>query len=306
MFGTGRAARATYLWAVVLALLPLVSTAATDEQATQEAAGSTARLAVERIRTGRYVTMPDPTRACADGPVGEGVTLENGSGLPLTVYFSGPLTRVVQVQPGESRGVDLVVGHYEAAAEAADASVLPFYGALQFEGRTHYWLRFHTQGSVPRETPPSGADEMVDIFHTALTDRNFRRLKQSVPFQDGYLIGYSWGSAITDKGNGAVLRPEAGSRFVLIEIEYSKGPIQLYPPAYNAVVLSVQDKRFLYRGWPMNGGWATIFPDKFPKGMTMEAPSYPFYIAIPFEIPTSISELVLTFGSHSELIAIPR
>jgi hypothetical protein len=251
--------------------------------------------------------MPSPIQAPATGPVGEGVTIENNTGLPLAIYFLGPVSRVVQVNPKESRGVDLAVGAYEAAAEAADQAVVPFYGVLRLEARTHYWLTFTSIGPRQRAaaTDDRGEQPLDAQLHFELPRHNFRQLRQRIRFQDGHLVGYSCGRAILEKTTGAMLRPETpASLFVVIELELN-GRFELYPPGYNGIVLSTGGKSYLYKGEPFRGGWATYFAYKFPRGITAEAPKYPAYVGISYEVPSDVDQFLLTVGDYSELIEIP-
>ena len=51
--------------------------------------------AIARMRSGRHAPIPPPRTAHASGPAGKGITIENGTGYPLHVYFSGPVSRTV-------------------------------------------------------------------------------------------------------------------------------------------------------------------------------------------------------------------
>ena len=128
-----RIARHTRLTVLLPSALLLVSTSAESRrQVRVDASSNNVHLAIERIKAGRHSEMPDPARSVATGQVGEGLTIENGTGKRLTVYFLGPVTRLVQIGAGASTGVSLVVGQYEAAAEPEDPAVIPFYGSLRF------------------------------------------------------------------------------------------------------------------------------------------------------------------------------
>jgi hypothetical protein len=262
------------------------------------------RSAIARIKAGPHSQLPELARSVATGPVGEGLTIENGTGKPLTVYFLGPITRIVRVEAGESAGVSLVVGQYDAAAELQDPAVIPFYGSLRFEVRTHYWLRFNTTGSSTGHTAATAAGEVLDVHLHFDLPRSYRALNQRIRFGDGYLVGYSCGQSILDKETAITLKPDTpDAQFVVVEIEYGDR-FEIYPPAYNAVVLAAGGKSYSYKGWLMRGGWATIYSDKFPKGVTAEAPTYPAYIGIPYEVPLAVKQALLTFGDYSELIDI--
>ena len=119
-------------------------------QPTQNVGTESIIAAIERIRQGTHAEMPQPEQVRANGPVGDGITVENGTGTMLTVYFRGPTVEVVQVEPGASKGVALLVGNYEAAAELKDDSVIPHYGSLSLAPNTHYWLRFSVAAPAAR------------------------------------------------------------------------------------------------------------------------------------------------------------
>jgi hypothetical protein len=201
------------------------------------------------------------------------------------------VSRVVQVQPNESRGVDLAVGAYEAAAEAADQAVVPFYGVFRFGTRTHYWLTFTNVGAGRSAATDDRREEPLDAqLHFELPRHNYRQLRQRIPFQDGHLVGYSCGRGILEKTTGVLLRPETpASLFVVIELELNRR-FELYPPGYNGIVLSAGGKSYLYKGDPFRGGWATYFADKFPRGSLQTRPSTPltsgFHMRFPLTSPS--------------------
>jgi hypothetical protein len=109
----------------------------------------TVAAAIARIRSGPHAEMPPAQAAVANGPEGEGMTIENGTAYPMRVYFSGPIQRSVSVPKGRSAGVELVVGNYEVAVEVVGETpgvrIMPFYGRQTYEGNTHYWLKFYLQ-----------------------------------------------------------------------------------------------------------------------------------------------------------------
>lgn len=101
-----------------------------------------ARTAIERIRHGRFITMPSPASSPTAGPVGRGLTIQNVTVHALRIYFVGPTTRVIDVPAGAALSVELVVGAYELAAEVPNTTVVPFYGKHTYEMNLHYWLKF--------------------------------------------------------------------------------------------------------------------------------------------------------------------
>lgn len=101
--------------------------------------------AISRIRNGTHTQMPPPQTAYASGPMGKGMTIENGTGYLVKVHFDGPVSRTVDVPTGQSVGVDLVVGSYHVAAEVPGSRIVPFYGEQIYQPHTHYWLKFFVQ-----------------------------------------------------------------------------------------------------------------------------------------------------------------
>lgn len=111
--------------------------------------------AIRRIQAGRHTPMPAPATAPATGPTGKGMTIENGTGHILHVYFSGPISRTVVVPDGKSESVELAVGAYQVAAEVPGSRIEPFYGRHAYQPFTHYWLKFYTK-AVQRDSPVVG------------------------------------------------------------------------------------------------------------------------------------------------------
>ena len=107
------------------------------------AAAESSAEAIARIRDGPHGRMPPPQMAHATGGPGKGMTIENGTGHLLRVHFNGPTTQTVAVPNGQSAGLDLAVGTYEAAAEVPETPIMPFYGKQAYKQRTHYWLKFY-------------------------------------------------------------------------------------------------------------------------------------------------------------------
>lgn len=122
---------------VLIALILSLAAAAIPAQALA-GAGS----AIARIKSGPHTSMPQPSTAPATGNAGEGMTIINGTGHTLYVYFDGPTSKTVKVPDGSQAGVTLVVGSYEVAGEIPGSHITPFYGRQSYEANTHYWLKF--------------------------------------------------------------------------------------------------------------------------------------------------------------------
>ena len=56
----------------------------------------------------------------------------------------------------------------------------------------------------------------------------------------------------------------------------------------------------------MRRGWVSILAEKFPKGVTGDAPGHPAFLGIFDEVPLGISQFLLAFGGDPELIDIQR
>ena len=130
--------RKRFGWVAVLLAMALAG------QAWAETPGQ----AVDRIKNGQHSTLPPPQSQYTDGPVGDGMTLENHTRFTMVFYFTGPTDKAVRVAPGKSVGVALVVGTYEVAVEAKNTGnvrVIPFYGRQEYGPDAHYWLKVYLQ-----------------------------------------------------------------------------------------------------------------------------------------------------------------
>jgi TPR repeat protein len=104
--------------------------------------GDNPRSAIDRIRAGAYSDMPRIEESA--GTVGgDGITLENGTDYPITVYFSGPENRSLALEAHQSVSLKLLPGSYEVGAETASGSVRPFYGKQSFRQGSSYRTRFY-------------------------------------------------------------------------------------------------------------------------------------------------------------------
>lgn len=144
-----------YRCVIVLALLTVIIIAGV-----QPGSGETPEEAIKRIQAGQHTPMPPPSTAPATGPAGKGMTIENGTGHPLHIHFSGPVSRTVVVADGKSESVELAVGDYQVAAEVPGARITPFFGRHAYQPSTHYWLKFYTQRvqAPPQRVPRAQSD----------------------------------------------------------------------------------------------------------------------------------------------------
>ncbi len=102
--------------------------------------------AMQRISHGAHSLMPPSIMQQTSGPVGNGMTVENGTPYALKIYFKGPISKVLTIAPHHSMGVRLLVGAYQVAVEAKSPRyirILPFYGRQQYQANAHYWLKLY-------------------------------------------------------------------------------------------------------------------------------------------------------------------
>jgi len=120
----------------------IFQTAAQDES-------QTAQSEIAKIRGGRYAPMPIPQAAAAIAGGGTSMLVANNTQYELTVYLSGPASRVIAVAPNSTQTVTIGAGHYEVAARVSNASVVPFYGAEDYAPDTQYSEKFYIESRVP-------------------------------------------------------------------------------------------------------------------------------------------------------------
>lgn len=304
-------------WLLILVL----STALFGEMAVRlraaNQAGNDVATAIDRIRGGPHSRLPDLEKRIATGPVGRGVTIENGTSQVLTAYFRGAVVRTVEIQGQASTDVELTVGRYEVAAEMRDGGALPFYGELIFESDAHYWLRFFAQSTLatrstdPVSIRPSGAGgpisaaegELEPSVHSQLP-RTFVPLRQKIAFHGAEIIGYSRGATLRERTTGARLDAQPGYRFVVIEIEYARGPVTFNPLWFDEILLSTDRRSHSWIGLPirsdLDGALAptTFRPFAFPVDAraTFDAQRFPgLYLGVAFQIELSEKRLLLRF-----------
>lgn len=106
---------------------------------------------VERTLRTPHVTLPDEAETRMSDPDLEGVRMhvENHTGYLLNVSLVGVVSRSVEVNPGDSRDIDLVEGEYELGVGFSQAvqdratQVRPMYGIRTYKSNTAYALKFY-------------------------------------------------------------------------------------------------------------------------------------------------------------------
>jgi len=101
---------------------------------------------VEKIRTERHAPMPPAQRSPASAPSVSGqttMTVKNSTAYELNVFFDGPVSKRLTVEPGASQDVDLAPGTFHVAGRVAAGNVLPFYGDDTYESSAHYTYTFY-------------------------------------------------------------------------------------------------------------------------------------------------------------------
>ena len=111
----------------------------TDDEAERADAAVLARRQRTHSRLPELVKTGDGGRADA-WPV---VEISNKADYTLVVWFSGPCSRVITIQPQGKQNAELCAGRYEVAAELAAPHFLPFVGSGELlENGHNYALTF--------------------------------------------------------------------------------------------------------------------------------------------------------------------
>ena len=120
--------------------------AATTPAAFPSGEEATIHEEVETISAGPHSSMP-PARRVGIGVVGVPgrmqMTVKNSTSYALTVFFDGPESKKLILQPGTNGKVDLASGAYKVAGKVPEANALPFYGASTFASSAEYVEEFY-------------------------------------------------------------------------------------------------------------------------------------------------------------------
>lgn len=126
------------------------------------------------------------------------------------------------------------------------------------------------------------------------------RLSNPIPFHTGVIIGYE--KSVVVKGNTRESGPtQANHIFVTIKVEI-RSPFQYMRGMFREVTLVDDLKRiYQHRGTLTDQGWVQ-FDDASEPGviLTMEAKSYPNYLDIHFEVPSTTNALALKVGTVTQ------
>lgn len=91
------------------------------------------------IATSNYVeiTQTEPVKKIYSR--GESfLVIENTTNYDLTIYFSGPEHKIVEIEPEKKIEIDIKPGTYKIAAELIDSNILPFYGIVAYQEGQKY------------------------------------------------------------------------------------------------------------------------------------------------------------------------
>ena len=104
---------------------------------------------IEKIRSGEHVPFPpiQPIGGASSSASANGMgafAVRNDTSYTLTVLFSGPTERRVEVVPGGSSSIELLPGSYKVAARVNTLDVSPSYGEHVFD-RTSAGVTFYIQ-----------------------------------------------------------------------------------------------------------------------------------------------------------------
>jgi hypothetical protein len=94
----------------------------------------TIREEVEKIMSGKYTPLP-PIQTTGVSASGNGMAVfevKNDTAYTLTVLFSGPTERRLELAPGASISVELLPGSYKLVGRVNAPNVLPSYGEHLF------------------------------------------------------------------------------------------------------------------------------------------------------------------------------
>ena len=120
--------------------------AATPFNPAAPSSDTTIRAEIEKIRTGKYTSLPPIQRTGATTSRNGMAVFEvkNDTAYALTALFSGPIERRVEVAPGSSVSVELPPGAYKLVGRVNALDVLPSYGEHTFD-QSSSGLRFFLQ-----------------------------------------------------------------------------------------------------------------------------------------------------------------
>ena len=97
---------------------------------------------------GDHGELPSLTSSYSSGDYSESssVTITNETGYTLTIRYSGPDVKMVEIPAGDSRSVYLSSGNYTVAASVNAASVRNYAGTEYLSGK--YNARYYITSSL--------------------------------------------------------------------------------------------------------------------------------------------------------------
>ena len=114
-------------------------------------AKSLAHLYVRRVRQKSTSVLPPPASRPTESGLGTPeITIKNDTSYVLYVYYTGPKTVSVTIQPGASRRLELPAGTYGVVARSTQKSVNPFYGSRKMQEGYIYSSSFYIVTSRTR------------------------------------------------------------------------------------------------------------------------------------------------------------
>ena len=92
-------------------------------------------MEVDKVFNSKHGTLPGMQRVSdSDDAPSSTVVVENATDYPLTVMYSGPDSKSMQIGPGGRGTIVLANGHYRIAASVPAAHVRPYAGEQTFAG----------------------------------------------------------------------------------------------------------------------------------------------------------------------------
>jgi hypothetical protein len=125
-------------------------------------------------------------------------------------------------------------------------------------------------------------------------------------FHGGCLVGYSMSESL--QVGDTTLRPTAGQRFVSLILEVYE-PFGYVPGRFRELTLTDSSGRiYQWRGFPSYQGFAMLDDIAVPPGREGEpvlSIEYPIRLAIPFEVPASVTTVRLAIAGRDGTWPLP-
>ena len=135
------------------------------------------------------------------------------------------------------------------------------------------------------------------------------RLQKAIPFHGGAIVGYEKSNVLTSDG-GPEWRPSQPDHlFLTLKLEV-RAPFEYRRGTFRELILIDDSNRiYQHRGMLTGKGWVQ-FDDATgvePTAVlaTMELKTYPGYLDVHFEVPSTITTLSLLVGNSSQTLFAP-